>query len=267
MFNQEKPEVAAAQKVMLDILKEIHKICISNDITYWLDAGTLLGALRHGGFIPWDDDCDVCMERAEYNRFIAIAQEHLPEGYFLQTKDTDSEYPLNFAKIRKLGTELIETGESGDEKYCHGIFVDIFPYDYYPSKWFVKWMNWGSTIRDKKKKYKHGSFQRLLVMLYTNVLLAIPVELTKVIRLYCEKHLDLLQNKEWDYCSYGIDCSTISPTLKKDIFPVKLAENVFENETFCIPNNSDGVMKSQYGDYMQLPPVEFRTTHAKRISI
>lgn len=93
MFSEDK-NVAAAQKVMLKILVEIHRICVENDITYWLEAGTLLGAIRHKGFIPWDDDCDVSMPRKDYERFLQIAQEKLPETMFLQTKETDKEYPL-----------------------------------------------------------------------------------------------------------------------------------------------------------------------------
>ena len=128
MFNEDKT-VAAAQKVMLEILVEIHRICVENNITYWLEAGTLLGAIRHKGFIPGDDDCDISMPRKDYERFLQIAQEKLPETMFLQTKETDKEYPLPWAKIRKNGTLLIETGETGEEKYHHGIFVDIIPYD------------------------------------------------------------------------------------------------------------------------------------------
>ena len=95
MFNEDKT-VAGAQKVMLDILSEIHRICVENHLTYWLEAGTLLGAIRHKGFIPWDDDCDVSMPRKDYEKFLEIAQSQLPETMFLQTKETDR-------SIRSLG--------------------------------------------------------------------------------------------------------------------------------------------------------------------
>lgn len=98
MFNEDKT-IAAAQKVMLEILQEIHKICVENNLTYWLEAGTLLGAVRHKGFIPWDDDSDVSMPRADYEKFLKIAQKKLPEDMFLQTQDTDKEYPLPWAKM------------------------------------------------------------------------------------------------------------------------------------------------------------------------
>ena len=81
MYSEDK-NVAAAQKVMLEILKEIHKVCVKNNITYWLDAGTLLGAVRHKGFIPWDDDCDISMPRTDYEKFIEIAQSELNSKFF-----------------------------------------------------------------------------------------------------------------------------------------------------------------------------------------
>lgn len=149
MFNEDKT-IAAAQKVMLEILQEIHKICVENNLTYWLEAGTLLGAVRHKGFIPWDDDSDVSMPRADYEKFLKIAQEKLPEDMFLQTQDTDKEYPLSWAKIRKNGTLLVETGETGNEKYHHGIFVDIFPYDYYESEEVIKNCSGQEQLRMKK---------------------------------------------------------------------------------------------------------------------
>lgn len=125
MFNEDK-NIAAAQKVMLDILIEVHKICVKHNITYWLEAGTLLGAVRHKGFIPWDDDIDISMPREDYEKFLEIAQRELPSDLFLQTNKTDPEYSREITKVRKLNTLLIETGETGNENYCHGIFIDIF---------------------------------------------------------------------------------------------------------------------------------------------
>ena len=140
MFNEENATVASAQKIMLEILQEVHKICVANDITYWIEAGTLLGAKRHKGFIPWDDDIDIAMPRKDYNKFLKIAQEKLPQDMFLQNKETEPDYYLPFSKIRKNNTLLIETGETGEENYHHGIFIDIFPFDNYKYGWFIKLM-------------------------------------------------------------------------------------------------------------------------------
>lgn len=266
MFNEDKT-VAAAQKVMLEILLEIHRICMENHITYWLEAGTLLGAIRHKGFIPWDDDCDVSMPRKDYEKFLKIAQDKLPENMFLQTKETDPAYPLPWAKIRKNGTLLIETGETGEENYHHGIFVDIFPYDYYESADVIKTLQWERRTKDKKSLYPKGSLKRALYGFYANVLLCIPMHTAKKKRKYLTAHRDEMNAKNYPYFSYAADVGGIRLTTTSEILPVKLAENIFEGYSFCIPQQAEKLLEASYGNnYMQLPPVSQRKTHAKKLS-
>lgn len=104
-------------------------------------------------YVSWDDDMDISMPRKDYEQFLKIAPRLLPKDLFLQTQQSDPQYKLPIAKIRKRGTLLIKTGETGNENYCHGIFIDIIPNDYYHNKWFIKWMRWGVTVRDRKKNY------------------------------------------------------------------------------------------------------------------
>lgn len=267
MYNDD-PKVAAAQKVMLEILIEVHKICVKYNLTYWLEAGTLLGAIRHKGFIPWDDDCDISMPRDDYERFLEIAERELPSGFFLQWSKTDPGYQREIAKVRKLGTRLVETGETGQEDYCHGIFIDIFPYDYYKYKWFVQWMRWTCLVRDKKKKYRKGSIKRVLVTLYTNVLLLIPVEISKMIKNYFAGHAEYFQNTESKYFTMTLYHNIPRVTKTKHVLPVKLLENAFEGQSFYVPCDCDSFLRSVFGkDYMQLPPLEARKTHAKEIEV
>ena len=116
------------QIVCLEILKEIDRICKQNGILYWMEGGSMLGAVRHHGFIPWDDDLDIAMFRDDYNRFLEIASKELKENYFLQTHQTDPEYPLFYAKVRKNNT-FIDERSYQDLNIHKGIFVDIFPVD------------------------------------------------------------------------------------------------------------------------------------------
>ena len=116
------------QRVELEILLEIDRVCREHGIKYFLDSGTMLGAARHGGFIPWDDDIDISMLRDDYDRFLEVAQDSLGEKYFVQTRKTDPKATNSFAKVRKNGTTCIEYSAKLDGSHT-GIWVDIFPFD------------------------------------------------------------------------------------------------------------------------------------------
>ncbi len=132
-------------KVHLEIVSEVKRICKKNGIKYSMIAGTLLGAVRHHGFIPWDDDLDIGMLRRDYERFLQVARKELCRQYFLQTWETDKNFVLPFAKIRKNGTKLVEKN-SADVKMHQGIYIDIFPFDNLPRKAFEQkkqnWITW-----------------------------------------------------------------------------------------------------------------------------
>lgn len=268
MFNTDKPEVAAAQRIMLEMLIEVHKICEQHNIRYWLDAGTLLGAVREGGFIPWDDDLDISMPREDYKRFLKVAQQYLPKDMFLQTTETDNAFPMSFAKIRKLGTELIETGESGEEPYCHGVFIDIFPYDCYKHEWFIKAIEWARKTKDKKHKYKKGSLKRAWVSFCNNFLMAIPLQIIKLLKIRAQNHILGLKDKDAPFFTFALEEITPRCTKREDILPTKYQENAFEGHGFYFPANPDKVLRANFGsNYMIPPPVEKRKTHAQRINI
>lgn len=118
------------QLVELDILRELDRVCREYNISYFLYRGTFLGAIRHRGFIPWDDDMDVAMLRRDYEKFCQVAPQALGEGYALQNWHTDPQYALPFGKLRKRGTRCVE-GKSPELKE-NGFFVDIYPLDYAP---------------------------------------------------------------------------------------------------------------------------------------
>ena len=270
MFNQEKPEVAAAQKVMLEILCEIHRICVENNIKYWLFAGTLLGAVRHKGFIPWDDDCDVGMLREDYERFLQIAPQKLPDSMLLQSPGCSKDYRLLFSKIRKKGTLLIETGETGKEDYDHGVFVDIFPFDCYSSNMLLKFIHWTYVFRDKRKKYAKGSLKRVLVTFYVNVLMALPVSIAVAVRNYCVKHREhFVSSQNPKYISTRLGCDPGIPGVCiNDCLPVKLGHSIFEGYDFYIPHDENICLRRNFGNnFMELPPEGQRKVHSKYIEV
>ena len=128
-----KDKLRKLQLMQLEILEIVDVICHENNIQYSLYAGTLLGAARHQGFIPWDDDLDICMTRDNYERFLVIWDRVKPEGYILQNKENTPDFTQSFTKIRKEHTTFLQY-DWEREKYHTGIFIDIFPFDKMPDK-------------------------------------------------------------------------------------------------------------------------------------
>lgn len=114
-------------KVLLSVMKDVDKICRENNIKYFLHAGTLLGAINHGGFIPWDDDVDITMFREEYEKFCSILEKEHSDKYFIQTYLTDYYHPDNRMKIRVRGTEFITVSDYDQKLISNGLFIDIAP--------------------------------------------------------------------------------------------------------------------------------------------
>ena len=122
-----------AKRILVEILQEFHQFCHRENLRYSLYAGSLTGASRHQGFIPWDDDIDIMMPREDYEKLLADWDQSAPKGYVLQNTRTDSEFTQNFTKIRKDHTAFLQDEVERTKHYHKGIFVDIFPGDRVPS--------------------------------------------------------------------------------------------------------------------------------------
>lgn len=148
-FEYTNSNLRKLQLTELETLKVLDQLCRENNINYIIDAGTLLGAVRHGGFIPWDDDIDVRMLRKDYDKFCEICETELDERFFLQTYKTDDEYRWGYARILKNGTEYRRANHN-EIKSRNGIFIDVFPNDNLPDDFFGRTLcNAGSLIARK----------------------------------------------------------------------------------------------------------------------
>ena len=244
-----------------EILNVIHKICVENNLKYSLFFGTLLGAVRHGGFIPWDDDIDIIMPRDDYEKLISIWSDVAPKGYLLQNKRTDSDFTQNFTKIRKDHTTYIQDEVEKTKKYHTGIFVDIFPVDRVAPKGVKRKVQYIASAFNLLTARGHVSGNKGIIGVVEKMVLSLPLNLQLKIYHTTERYISKYKCKidaEW-YSSDTIeDC--------KKYFPSDMFENItmiqFNEGEYCCAKDADVILTKTYGDYKQLPPVEERVwTH------
>lgn len=239
------------------IMDNIDRVCNDNNLRYYMIGGTLLGSVRHKGFIPWDDDLDIVMPRDDFNRFIKICEKELGEPFKLIWFTSDDNYWLPFAKIGNKSTLFIESGFENTGKK-QNIFVDIFPLDDI-EKYSAK------VERRKKILLKIFAIIRLRLERknYTGIKrLLLEILPTKSWYKIMIKIATKDNNKNYSYfINYGSQYSAKKQTILKDWFGegVKLK---FENRYYRAPKEYIKVLTSIFGDsYMELPPENKRRTH------
>lgn len=264
-------DLKRVQEIELDILKEIIRVCEENGLTYFTVGGTTLGAVRHNGFIPWDDDIDIGFLREDYDRFIEIAPQKLKKGYTLQHFTTDKNMPGYFAKVRRDGTLFVEKN-SRHLKIHHGVFVDIMPYDHIPEKlkdlnWYKRCIRfWHQLYLCKTLWEPWARVENKLVRVTTTIIRStIHIMLLCIPKAYLYKKLDNAHRRYNCIGSEMVSSRGLNSfeCLKVDLIPPRT--HAFESIDVAIPNNTDKVLKIQYGDYMKMPPEEKRFNHAPYI--
>ncbi len=250
------------QQLELDILMEVDRICRKNGIQYTMGYGSLIGAIRHNGFIPWDDDIDICMLRKDYIRFKDVCKTELDNRFFYQSQDTDPEYYYLFDKIRLNGTVFKESFVSKWNIH-HGIYIDVFPVDYIPDNWF-------------KRKIQYYTFHFFRTGVQSKYIM---LQARKGIRRYMFSVAKLLYSffplsflyknanriaMLYDQVPQKKIMNMYTPYRMKEVFDIQMYQNFieheFENKKVQIVKDYDIFLRQIYGDYMQLPPMEQRNT-------
>lgn len=249
-YNGEGTQLRKAQLRMLEVLTEVDKICRKHDIQYWIDFGTLLGAVRHKGFIPWDDDVDICVYEKDYKRLREVLIEELPAKYIFQDTTTDKYAFFTYGRVRDT------------QSYCYypyfvklkeqGLWIDIFRYEDIPSPILKNFVDF--FYRRAYHEIHH----------YGDVAYTSKVEIIcKRVIAYIIYPFTWLAKKAVQYLgehsSKGLlGRWAISSTVyhKENIFP--LTEVEFEGHMFFAPGNWHKHLTDIYGDYMQVPPPEKR---------
>lgn len=250
------------RKIEIKILKAINDICKKNGLQYFMCGGTMLGAIRHKGFIPWDDDIDVALLRKDYDRLIQLLKTQ-EEYKWLGVLDYETKgYYYTFAKA----VDKTTTAKMEDNLTSHGIWVDIFPYDNLPD-----------NPKTRKKFILKGYFYRSIVQSMTFDSTASNIDIKKRIIKNALKIYAKMINKEnfiKKYIKFSkkyaetdtqyVGC-LFSPYKMRECFLKNWFEEprlyIFENDSFYGPNDYDSFLKQLYGNYMQLPPEDKRRNH------
>lgn len=252
------------QLIQKETLEEVIRICKKNNIKYYMMYGTLLGAIRHQGFIPWDDDLDIAMERGEYNRFLECASRELNDRFFLHTYDSDPNYFVPFARVRRNNTTFIPAVYE-NTKFCnHGIWVDVFPLDFARSNKsiyeYIRYQSMRKILRPMASCNAVGAGAnprlRRRILAFVSRRFKIESILRMIERVSCAQN-----NRENKYYV----CFGSPYRMEKSYFPVQdFGQGIsaeFEHLACNVPENYDAVLKTIYGDYMKLPPKEQRVGH------
>lgn len=256
------------QLTILECLVELDRVCRKNNIDYCLSSGTLLGAIRHKGFIPWDDDIDVAMTRENYIRFAMVADQLNPDICFFQDHDTERGYPWGYGKLRHTGTRYIRAGQE-HLKHRTGMMIDIFPKDDVPlSLWGMR-LNYAVCFLLRKITYaqiawvtERSCWWRAW---YKMVSTFIPCHTAHVIARWLQnKHNNATPNR--CYMMFYMPDAFLNPEVPehekygwKKEWLTDLVECDFEGHRLLCPRDYDGCLKWMYGsDYMTPPDVTNR---------
>jgi lipopolysaccharide cholinephosphotransferase len=253
-YNPDGSLLRRQQMRMLDILLEVDKICKKHNISFWLSSGTLIGAMRHNGFIPWDDDLDIEMMRSDYLRLMKVLPSELPDWLALQNSDTDPNYFYFYAKVRDKRSRMLEQNSYDRMWKEQGIYIDIFPIERHPI-WLHKlteksvghmYKIWRTSTDDQKaiKQVRRiFNFNNKCLFPFLRTILS-PLT----------SHLSPLKT-----ITSGMGIPFHNPRYEEEIFP--LTTHVFEGYQLPVPNDADAHLRHLFGDYMQLPDLNKLAPH------
>ncbi|MDR2474295.1 MAG: LicD family protein [Bacteroidales bacterium] len=249
------------QLTELEILDEAVRICQKNKVPYFLEGGTLLGAVRHKGFIPWDDDIDIGMLRKDYERFIKLCKTELNEKYYLQAIHTNKWcHNRAMVKLRKNNTAAISEKAFFHAKDHKGIAIEIFPFDFIIKNRFI--LNIQLFLLNKfdnfisVKRKNIGGNQSVYMAIKRCILFFVPFRFIH----FLQRRVMIPPFKTkyvvpWNLV-YGFD---------KQVCPLAMFSSAiqveFEGRLLSAPVQWDSYLRQVYGDYMQIPPPEERRTH------
>lgn len=261
-----KPEnVKKLQSCEMEILDEVARICEKHHLSYFIVGGNLIGAIRHKGFIPWDDDMDIAMMREDYDKFLEIASKEINDKFVVDYIENNPYYYLPFAKVR-IKDSLYEEPVQKNYKGFKGIWIDIFPLDNAnkENSLLIKiqgslkeGIHFVNAVKANVSSEKYPVFKKIIKFIFK------PFSIKKLTYIQM-KIMKWNKNSNAPYCiSFGSRYNKKKETVLKTVFlpTVKLE---YEGRNYEAPREHDFYLKRIYGDYMKIPPEEKRITHNPR---
>lgn len=256
-YNPEGSDLRRAQMRMLDIVRAIDVVCERHHITYWADFGTMLGAVRHGGFIPWDDDLDISLFEEDYKKLLPLLETELPEEFKLQWHGNEKHFPYSFAKVVDTRSRVDQIAPWADKIKYQGIWVDIFP------------MVRGTGNIRKKVEPLYGRCYRhvrgfddnrvskaMAYILYPLALLAKGASWLATRFVSPDKYV----------AAYGTGNLAVHNSTRRRNNTLPVVKLPFEGVLLPFPKDQDASLQALYGNYMQLPPIDKRIVHTDNIT-
>ena len=257
------------QLLELEMIEELDRVCNINNINYVIFGGTMLGAVRHQGYIPWDDDADIAMLREDYEKFKKHINELNKDICFFQDHTTDKEYRWGYGKLRRTGSTYVRVGQE-HLKCKNGIFIDIFPMDDIPKLTFCQILQdfhcfcLRKILWSEVGKLNTKGFWRI----WFAILSKIPTKFVyNQLSFYTRKSKNSTNNRVRTLLFpstgklYKKNPIRARYGMPKSWF-INRKKYIFENKTFYGSKDYDTILKYIYGDYMKLPPKEERKQHS-----
>ena len=250
-------DVRTLQLRILGNLKAVDSVCHEHGLTYYIYDGTMLGAVRHGGFIPWDDDLDIAMPRPDYEEFVSHANEWLPDPYDFVAFECDPAYPLPFGKVQDASTTLIERPHL---PYLGGLYIDVFPIDGVPANKLLR----------KFHLLRYSILKKVVYMAYRDPYRHghgpsswLPLICRNVIGQQRAQRLTRRLLRKYPYDKSSLVCvfdDGNRGVVNKDVLG-KPAPVAFEGETVMGVERPHEYLSHMYGDYMVIPPHDEQRQH------
>ncbi len=260
-FPRATGNLRALQLRMTEILLEVDKVCRLNDIRYWIDFGTLLGAVRHGGFIPWDDDIDICVIEDDFDKFIEACNKSLPDWLYVQTEENEPSAGMGggFVKVRDRRSLYVNDFDSFKLDYNKGIFLDVFKSINYP-----RMPKFAFHYLSRRISFSFGFFHIPRLVKFRSIVCYFLYPISYLFHKCIFNFFYLFGKSDYFFSTperyaYGIY------TPKDAIFPLK--EIDFEGHKVMCPANPDRRLRDSFGDYMKIPDEKHRRTHAVYVLI